>query len=174
MCANKCFKLLDKFSLGQKIVLRFLLAAFIAVGAYAIFLHSAFWGWTYLGVAVLGQALFVLPALCSHCPYPHQLNDCLFLPAGLMRRLAKYRGPQISRSETALLVLTLLALVAMPQYWLIKQTTLLILFWALLLPFVAYFPFHLCKHCRHLGCPSNRVKQQPCQDTDSPSAAAPK
>ncbi len=158
MCANDCTPLLDGFSLSQKIVLRFLLVAFIAVGAYAIFLHSAWWGWAYLGVAVLGQAYFVLPSLCGHCPYPNQYRDCLFLPAGIMRLLVTYRGPKVTSSEAALIGITLLLVVGIPQFWLIRETGLLILFWALLVPFVAYFPFHLCKRCRHTGCPSNRVK----------------
>jgi hypothetical protein len=158
MCANDCGELLDKFSPTQKIVLRLLLAAFIAVGAYAIFLHSAAWGWIYLGVAILGQAFFVLPSLCGHCPYPHKLGDCLFLPAGLLRRLVKYRGPKVTGQETALISITLLLVVGMPQMWLFAEPWLLILFWALLIPFVAYFPLHLCKRCRHTGCPSNRTR----------------
>lgn len=157
MCADDCAGLLNKFSPAQKIVLRLVLAAFIAVGAYAIFLHSAAWGWIYLGVAILGQAFFVLPSLCGHCPYPFELNDCLFLPAGLLRRLVKYRGPKVSGGETALISITLLLIVGMPQVWLIAEPWLLVLFWALLIPFVAYFPLHLCKRCRHTGCPSNRT-----------------
>jgi hypothetical protein len=159
MCANDCNQLLERFSLGQKILLRFLLGTFIAVGAYAIFLHSFWWGWIYLGVAILGQAFFVLPSLCGHCPYPNQYRDCLFLPAGIMRRLVGYRGPKVTASETALIGITLLLVVGIPQVWLIKHTGLLILFWAVLLPFLAYFPFSLCKRCRHTGCPSNRVRQ---------------
>ena len=159
MCASDCPQLSDGFSLGQKILLRAMLAGFIAVGAYAIFLYSVAWGWIYLGVTILGQAFFVLPSLCGHCPYPNQYDDCLFLPAGLMRSLVKYRGPKVTGGETALMTITLLLVVGMPQVWLIRETGLLILFWAIVVPFVAYFPLHLCKSCRHTGCPSNRVKQ---------------
>jgi hypothetical protein len=158
VCANNCTQLMDGFSLGQKILLRSLLAGFIAVGAYAIFLHSAPWGWIYLGVAILGQAFFVLPSLCGHCPYPNQYRDCLFLPSGIMRRLVGYRGPKVTGHETALISITLLLVVGMPQVWLIEHTGLLLLFWAILLPFVAYFPLSLCKRCRHTGCPANRVR----------------
>lgn len=159
MCANDCPQLLDGFSLGQKTVLRAMLVGSIAVGAYTIFLYSTAWGWIYLGVAILGQAFFVLPSLCGHCPYPNQYDDCLFLPAGLMRSLVKYRGPKVTGSETALMGISLLLVVGIPQVWLIKETGLLILFWAIVVPLAAYFPFHLCKRCRHTGCPSNRVKQ---------------
>jgi hypothetical protein len=148
---------MDGFSLGQKIILRLLFIGFMAVGAYAIFLHSLAWGWIYLGVAILGQAVFVLPSLCGHCPYPNQYRDCLFLPAGIMRRLVGYRGPKVTASETALISITLLLVVGIPQVWLIRHTGLLILFWAVLLPFVAYFPLNLCKRCRHTGCPANRT-----------------
>lgn len=157
MCASNCPRLLDGFSLGQKIIIRLLFAGFIAVGAYAVFLHSTAWGWIYLGVATIGQAVFVLPSLCGHCPYLHHLNDCLFAPAGLMRRVVKYRGPKVSGSETAFICITLVLVAGIPQVWLIRHTNLLILFWAILVPFVAYFPLHLCKRCRHTGCPANRV-----------------
>lgn len=157
MCANNCPQLAERFGLAEKIVLRVLMAAFMATGAYAIFLHSLAWGWIYLGVAVLGQAFFVLPSLCGHCPYPHNLNDCLLVPAGIMKRLVKYRGPKVTGSETALIGITLLLVVAIPQVWLIRHTGLLILFWAVLMPFVAYFPLNLCKRCRHTGCPANRI-----------------
>ena len=159
MCAHNCPELVDGFSLLQKTLIRLLFAGFLAVGAYAIFLYSAAWGCIYLGVAILGQAVFVLPGLCGHCPYPHQLNDCLFLPAGIMRRLVKYRGPKITPSETAQIGITLLLVVGIPQVWLIREPWLLVLFWALLVPFLSYFPFYLCKRCRHAGCPANRTGQ---------------
>jgi hypothetical protein len=159
MCANNCPDLVDGFSQGQKIFIRLLFAAILAVGAFAIFSHSHTWGWIYIGVAILGQAAFVLPSLCGHCPYPHHLNDCLFLPAGIMKKLVKYRGPKITGSESALIGITLLLVVGIPQVWLIKEPGLLILFWALFVPFLAFFPFYLCKRCRHTGCPANRVKR---------------
>jgi len=159
MRALACIKLLDGFTLAQKIVLRLLLAAFLAVGACGVFLQSAPWGWAYLGVVVLTQFFMVLPALCGHCPYPRQHGDCLFMPAGLMRRLVKYRGPAISRGEVLLLGLALPAAMLLPQYWLSMNPPLFILFWVLVLAFLACFPFYLCKRCRHRGCPANRVKR---------------
>ncbi|KMY68638.1 hypothetical protein AAU61_03135 [Desulfocarbo indianensis] len=159
MCAHDCIKLLDGFSLAQKTVLRLLLAAFLAVGACGVFLQSALWGWVYLGVVISTQFFMVLPTLCGHCPYPRHHDDCLFLPAGLMRRLVKYRGPAISRGEVVQMGLALLAAVLLPQYWLSMNPPLFVSFWVLALAFLASFPFYLCKRCRHRGCPANRVKR---------------
>ncbi|MCP4579566.1 MAG: hypothetical protein GY846_25120 [Deltaproteobacteria bacterium] len=74
---------------------------FPVVGAYAVFIHNALWGWIYLGSVVLGQAVLVFPNLCGHCPYPYEHNDCLLIPAELVRRLISYRGPEIGKGGLA-------------------------------------------------------------------------
>ncbi|EFK07382.1 conserved hypothetical protein [delta proteobacterium NaphS2] len=74
MCANDC-RFIDGFPETHKIAMRFLMISFIAVGAYAVFLHNWAWGWIYLAVVVLGQAFLVLPNLLrtqieNHCRLP--------------------------------------------------------------------------------------------------------
>ena len=96
MCADDC-RFVYEFPGTHKIAMRFLMIAFIVVGAYAVFLHNWAWGWIYVAVVVLGQAILVLPNLCAHCPYPHEHNDCLLIPAGVVRKLIPYRGPEIGR-----------------------------------------------------------------------------
>ena len=163
MCANDC-RFVDGFPVTHKIGMRLLMIVFPVVGAYAIFLHNTAWGWIYLGFVVLGQAILVLPNLCGHCPYPYEHNDCLLIPAGLVRRLIPYRGPEISKGGSFALAVAAAGPVLIPQVWLFREPLLLILFWASLLPFLAYFLLYLCKRCRHTGCPANRVPKAQIQN----------
>jgi hypothetical protein len=156
MCPNEC-RFLDGFPMMHKIVMRFLMIIFPAVGVYAIFLHNALWGWIYLGLLTLGQAILVLPNLCGHCPYPHEYDDCLLIPAGLLRRFIPYGGSEIGKGGRFALVLAAAGSVLIPQVWLFREPVLFILFWVTLIPFLAYFTLYLCKRCRHTGCPANRV-----------------
>jgi hypothetical protein len=156
MSADDC-RFIDGFPETHKIAMRFLMIAFITVGAYAVFLHNWVWGWIYVAVVVLGQALLVLPNLCGHCPYPHEHNDCLLMPAGLVRKLIPYGGPEIGKGGRLAMVMGGAGSVLIPQFWLFREPMLLFLFWAAFLPFLAYFMLYLCKRCRHTGCPANRV-----------------
>jgi hypothetical protein len=156
MKTNEC-KFVDRFPAWQKLVMRLLMIGFPAVALYAMFRHDALWAWIYLAFVVLGQLFLALPALCAHCPYPYKHNDCLLLPADMVRSLLTYRGPRLSKGEKAALTIALAGTVIMPQYWLFREPVLLILFWALLLPFLGFFQFYLCKRCRHTGCPANRI-----------------
>lgn len=173
--ANSNCRLADGFSLLHKLVLRLLFAGFLAVGGWAVFSQSAAWGWVYLAVVGAAQAGLVLPILCGHCPYPHKLDTCLFFPAGIIRRLAPYRGPRISAPGKCALLAASLVTVGLPQYWLVASPGLLIAYWALLIPFLAYFPAYMCRRCRHVGCPANQVRGENRQQAwvDAPAGKFP-
>ena len=156
MCAMDR-RFVDGFTTGQKVVLQAVFVAVLAVAVVAVFRHSTLWGWIYLGFVTVGQAVLVLPALCGHCPYPRRYDDCLLAPASLMRRVVPDRGPRLSGLDRAALFAGVAGLVGIPQYWLFQEPLLLFLFWALLLPFLGFFQLHLCRHCRHTGCPANRT-----------------
>lgn len=149
-------RLADGFPASHKAIMRLLLAAVVAVAAWAVFRQGGAWGWAYLAAVALGQGLLVLPALCGHCPYPHQFNDCLLAPPALMR-LLPYRGSTLRPWEKLAIALGLLPTIVMPLPWLARDPWLLALFVALTPPFVLYFPLYMCKRCRHAGCPANRA-----------------
>jgi hypothetical protein len=156
MCATED-RFVDGFSMGQKIALRLLLVSFLAVAVFAVFKQSAIWGWIYLGFATVGQFVLILPTLCGHCPYPHRHNDCLLVPASVMKTVVPYRGLRIPSAEKGALYVAVAGLVLIPQYWLFQEPLLFILFLALILPFFGFFQFYMCRHCRHTGCPANRA-----------------
>jgi len=151
-------RFVDGFSTGQKIVLRLLLVSFLAVAVFAVFKHSVVWGWIYLGFVTVGQLVLIVPTLCGHCPYPHRHNDCLLVPAFVMKAIAPDRGPNIPPAEKGALSVGVAGLVLIPQYALFQEPVLFVLFWALVLPFLGFFQLYLCRHCRHTGCPANRAQ----------------
>ena len=145
----------DGFPIWQKLSMRGLFVAVLVVGAVAVFRHSQVFGWIYLVMATLGQLVLIMPNLCAHCPYPYQYNDCLLAPAGLMRTIFSYRGPLISPGGRLALAAGGAGLILIPQYWLFQEPLLLLVFWVLLLPFLAFFRLYLCRRCRHTGCPAH-------------------
>jgi hypothetical protein len=149
--------LISQFAFAEKILISVGFYAFMVVGALGIYMKSVAWGILYTGFAVFGLLFVVLYALCSHCPYPHIYSECLFLPHGWIRKWVRYRPTPMSLSDKTGFVLITVGLVAIPQYWLAGNGTLLILFWVVCLPVLAVFPFHYCKRCRHFGCPFNSV-----------------
>jgi hypothetical protein len=160
MCSqngNGGVPLINRFTLTEKVLLRGGFYVFMIIGAVGIYMKSMMWGMIYTGFAIFGLLLGVLYSLCSHCPYPYVHSDCLFLPHKLIKKFFKYRPTPMSLSDKTGFMLIMIGLVAIPQYWLVSNVTLLILFWIACLPVLIIFPFHYCRRCRHFGCPFNSV-----------------
>ena len=155
---NECM-LIDCFSLTEKILLRIGWYGFLVVGTYAIYKQDPLWAWIYAAYAILGFALLVLPSLCAHCPYPYEFSTCLFLPPALLRRYYPYRGPGMSITGKVVALSTMTGMVLLPNFWLIHDIGLAVLFWLLALPMLAIFPLHYCARCRHFSCPLNKAQK---------------
>jgi hypothetical protein len=149
--------LIDKFSVFEKALIRVGVFGFFLIGLYAVFTHSLVWGFVYTGMSIVG-AFLVLFALCSRCPYPYQRSDCLFLPAGIIKKIYNHRPGPLNRLDTFVLVFVSAVLVLVPQFWLLKTPALLIAYWIFCLPVIGVFPIHYCRRCRHDGCPFNRYR----------------
>ncbi|MBN2030509.1 hypothetical protein JW824_09715 [bacterium] len=152
--------LVDGFSLIEKILMRMGFYGFIFIGAYGIYSATLLWGLLYTGFVLFGLGFVFLYCLCAHCPYPYEYSDCLFLPAGLIKKLYKSRSEQMHILDKVGFLMVMGGLVIIPQYWLLKRDMLLILFWIFCLPTLARLLFYLCKRCRHFNCPLNRVVQE--------------
>ena len=156
---NRGCVLIDRFSIKEKFLLRTGWYGFLLVGTYAIYLKDPLWAWIYAAFGILGFALLVLPGMCAHCPYPYEYSTCLFFPPALLRRFYAYRGPTMSTAGKIAALSTLAGLVILPNYWLIHDIRLAVLFWLLALPSLVVFPLHYCARCRHHGCPLNKAKR---------------
>ena len=150
--------LIDRFSIQERILLPIGWYGFMLVGTWGVLRQSAGWAAGYLLYAALAFGLLILPGLCAHCPYPSRYGTCLFLPPAFLNRFYPYRGPTMSPAEKRAVPAAMAGIVLIPQFWLIREPTLLLLFWLLALPTLAAFPRHYCRHCRHVGCPLNAAR----------------
>ena len=150
--------LINRFSLKEKLLMRSGWLGFMTVGAYAIYRQDPLWAYMYVIGEFLVFALVILPFLCAHCPYPYKFSTCLYMPHGLVQKFYAYRGPEMGASEKIAAGAALASMVIIPQFWLIHEIKLLVIFWLAAVPSMAVFPLHYCSRCRHHGCPMNKAK----------------
>lgn len=147
-------KLVEKFSLFEKISIRVAFYGVIIIGALGIYLESILWGLIYTAFIITGT-IVLLYCLCAHCPYPYKFSDCLILPYEVIKKIYRYRSYPMSVLDKIVFILILGGLIIIPQYWLFKNQTLLIIFWIFCIPAFAIFPFYFCNRCQHSSCPFN-------------------
>jgi len=150
------------FSLKEKILMGMGLYGSILIAACGIFLHSITWGLLYLGFVSFGMLVLFGYGLCSHCPYIYEeYSDCLFPPWGkVYRKLYKYRSSKLTSFDKIAFFITMIGIPVIPQYWLFKNHTVLVIFFLFYISTAAGFICYECRRCRHLGCPFNMVKKE--------------
>jgi len=149
--------LIDRFSLLEKILMRIALFGFVIIGASAIFSASIVWGIIYLAFVTFGGFIVASYLFCPHCPYPFTYQTCQFFPAGIIKVLGRYRPEPMNKIEKAGAFSWLAGLIFIPQFWLLHNYILFIIFWGLALPLLVRFRAYICKRCRHFFCPLNAV-----------------
>ena len=152
--------LTERFSLIHKMFMRTMFYGYIVIGAYGIYSESIFLGVFYSGFVIFGLFPLLLYCVCANCPYPYKCSDCLLLPFWLIKKLYKFRGLSMSITDKVGFIVTFAGLILIPQYWLLKNYTLLILFWIFCLPVLIIIPFYFCKRCQHFSCPFNLAKRE--------------
>ena len=148
---------IEKFSLCEKIFLRIVFYGVIIIGAYGIYSESRVWGFLYLGFLLAGT-IILLFSLCSHCPYPHKYSECLIISPWVMKKISKFNPEPMSSVKKTGSLIMLGGMIIIPQFWLGKNITLLVLFWLFCVPAFIIFPLYFCKRCRHVHCPYNMRK----------------
>ncbi len=151
--------LFTKFPLLDKILMRIGLYTLIFIGIYAIFIQSRFWGLIYIAYIII-SAPTILYCLCSHCPHPYKFSDCLFIPFGLIKKLFKFNPQPLNILEKIIFILMSVGLIIIPQYWLLKNYTILIIYWVIVFPFGISIPICICKRCQNFACPFNSVDKK--------------
>lgn len=150
-------RLIDRFSLKERLLARTGWYGFMAVAIYAIGKQDLLWAGGYTLVCAVGFAAMILPSLCTHCPYPSQYDTCLFLPPAWIRRLYGYRDTPMTLKGKIAAGSAALAIIAMPLIWLVEDIPMLLLYGLFLLPSILVFPIHYCKRCRNCNCPLNKT-----------------
>ena len=144
--------LIEKFSLSEKLYIRIAFYGVVIIGAYGIYSESRIWGFLYIGFLLLGT-LFLLFSLCSHCPYPHKYSECLIIPPLIMKKMSEFHPGPVSNIKKVGSIAVLGGIIIIPQFWLVENYMLLLVFWIFCIPAFAIFPFHFCKRCQHAHCP---------------------
>ncbi|KIX12848.1 hypothetical protein [Dethiosulfatarculus sandiegensis] len=152
---GKC--LLQGFSLADKTVARVAYYGLFMVALYELFQRSLPAAIAYLLFGAIGLGFLVLRILCAHCPYPAHKADCLIAPPKLIQKLAPYKGPHITASQKAGLILSLALLFALPHIWIWQSLFPGILFSFLSLIILLGAPIRYCQRCLHTACPFNRA-----------------
>ena len=149
--------LIDHFSLKARLFMMTGCFGFMAIGIYGIYKQDPLWAWLYAAYGIIGFLLVVLPCLCTHCPYPYKLSTCLFMPPGLLKKFYPYQGPEMSLGGKIATFTIMAGMIVIPNFWLINDLPMLLIYWLLCLPVAAGIALHYCKYCRHFGCPMNRA-----------------
>jgi len=126
-----------------------MLIAAVLVGLYGILPYSVTAAGIYLAGSIVVFLIFVF-AFCAKCPardnYTHVLQ-------GMLTRCMPGRttGPY-SPGDLLGLVLFFGFVALFPQYWLIQNLVLMVLFWILFLGNLVITHFMCCKGCGNIYC----------------------
>jgi hypothetical protein len=129
------------------------------VAAYGLFLINGGLAISYLLYAYGGILLLIRYTICPRCPHLNKANDCVQLPAPMMKKIiSSPRRGVLNRYEKILFVLVLYGNFMLPLYWLAAQPIVLILFIALFGGHLVGLRLHFCRNCQNAICIQNRNK----------------
>lgn len=128
-----------------------LVAATIVLATVAGFLTSWVLGVVYLALCLAALA-GILYAFCAKCPCQAQCGHVI--PGKVTRILAQRDPGPYTAVELAVVVLSLLVLLALPQVWLWRYPALLIAFWVLTAISLVQIRAFVCQACDNVHCPA--------------------
>ena len=133
-----------------------LVAASLAIALAVVGRQSPAWGGAYLALLVVGSVA-VLWAYCAKCPCRE--TGCGHVIPGRLARLlpGRRQGPYTLRDYLGL-TLPLGLMVIVPQVWLVKAPTAMLLFWLLLAAGVIDILVVVCKGCGNAFCVVRRLR----------------
>jgi hypothetical protein len=124
-------------------------AVAIAIAAAAMFRTSWVLGVVYLAVCAVSSGGIVY-AYCAKCPC--KTHCAHILPGKAAMAFDRQPGPYTA-TEIAVLVLALLLLVGLPQFWLWRYIGMFIVYWVLNGVAVVQIRLVVCRTCQNVYCP---------------------
>jgi len=126
-----------------------MLIAAVLVGLYGIFLYSVIAAGIYL-VGCIAVLLIFVYAFCAKCPVR---NNCIHVLQGMVTHLMPGRTTgAYSRGDLLGLLLFFGFVALFPQYWLIRNLMLMLIFWILFLGNLVITHYGCCKGCGNIYC----------------------
>lgn len=134
----------------------------LILGVICVALNTAamfFWWWP-LGVVYVSSAFLavfsIIYGYCSKCPCQ---DECGHLFPGKLARAFKRVPAPYTWLEIATLIVAMIILFVVPQYWLWKFRLLFIAFWGCAIIAGLQIRTQLCATCQNEFCPMHRKKQ---------------
>lgn len=132
----------------------FLILMAIATGLGAIFPNSFFLGVMYICVVLISFTNIVY-SYCGKCPC--RLEDCQHvIPGKLTRFLPKRKEGPYSFFDILSTIISLAAIVLVPQIWLINNILSMVVFWVLIIIALLEMVFLVCPECTNKKCQLNK------------------
>ena len=145
------------FSLGEKLLLRTTFVLSILSGAFGIWLTSPAVAVAYLAFAAVSYFLLMRYSVCARCPHLFEADDCLFLPAFLVRKFVARREGQLSWWERLILDSAVIGTAVIPVFWLYSIPWLLLYYVAVTVGFgYVLIRFVCARKCEVDVCPLNK------------------
>jgi hypothetical protein len=141
-----------------------LAALAIVIAAITLFQNSLVLGVIYLAACGIG-GWTVVYAYCSKCTC--KANCAHVLPGKAALIYNRQPGPY-TKTEIAALILALLPIIALPQFWLWQSKSLFIIYWLLIAIALIQVRTVICRSCDNTHCPLNN-NQSPIPNTQSPT-----
>jgi len=128
----------------------FLLSLSQALAMTAMFLESVYLGLGY-AIFLMATSLTIVYTYCTKCPV--RTTSCGHVFVGKITQIFPERkeGPY-SQFEYTIVVIALLSLIMIPQYWLWNNRGLLIAFWILVILAGAEINRFVCPQCDNSQC----------------------
>jgi len=126
-----------------------LVAVAVVIAVVVMFQTSPVLGIVYVGVCVVAP-IVVLYAYCAKCPCKEHCAHVF--PGKAAMAFDRKPGPYTT-TEMAVLVLALLLLIGLPQFWLWRYTGWFIAFWALSGIALVQVRAVVCRTCDNVYCP---------------------
>ena len=150
------------FRLWEKLFAQLSFFTMLITGTAGIARSDCHWLLPYLVIAWYGIPGIVMRHLtCPRCPHLYVHGDCLQFPPKWTKLLVKVRRTTpFSAMERWTFYLIFLLIPAFPLYWLRSQPVLLTVFVVSASMWYLGQLLYLCKRCRVVACPFNRVRAE--------------
>ncbi len=146
-----------QFERHEKWIARLGFALLVLVGLVALYQKSPNSAFAYAVIVVVCSLLLVYDLLCPYCPYPYKYKTCLLYPHQLLTWVTRHRTRELGPVRRTLIFVAFGLLLLVPQYGLLGNWSLFVVFWLLGVLLGLLFFFSWCPQCYHRRCPFHRV-----------------
>ncbi len=137
---------------GYISILIFLIA--LGIGDYNFFKESVFWGVVYASVVVFGF-MSISFTYCTKCIIR---SNCKHFFPGLISQLVKHKNKAYTKADFIVTIISVVLMIALPQYWLFEKIKYFIVFWILIIIAGVEVIFFVCKTCGNKKCAMCKFK----------------